>query len=848
MPSPTPSTNRSPKPCSPRARIALLCDRPGWAYDRAAQALQRELGGEFSFEILYVVDQPEKPDCDLLHVFFWGESYHQQWNFPPEKVVKEVSSHRWNQPAYGNLTPNEFVRRHLADAGTLTTTSRRLQRIVENAIPEAERTVLFCPNGSDPAAAPLPSRRDVRFGWAGNANDPCKGLHDILRPAAGTDFEVLVAGGDLTPEEMPAFYMATDVLLIASTQEGEPLTLLEAMAHGSFPIATDVGIVPELIEHGRNGLIVERTPDAFRAAMQWAACNPEFVRAAGRQNAERIRTTRLWQHVAPTWAAAWRTALSSARADSENLSEFNNGVALGQWPERARRAAELLHELALPAGSRLLDLGCGNQTVRAMLPDGVAYLPFDRIQRTPDTTVLDLAHAVPDIDGDVVTILGVLEYLPDPRHVLHWASQNCRHLILSYNDCRDPARREQQHWHSTLGLDELEHEVLRSGGVMRSLQEIGRDERLYRIDFQPRDVLVPATPCTTDATAPEIGASEAATSHERAPIALFTAGVAGDNSGDALIEHAIRTLLPNERFVRLPLVQRLSDAEIERANACRMGLLCGTNLYQSVFAGGLDLPTLHKLRIPLVPLGVGGSTPVGEAIQMDAQGIAIVREIHSRCELAGVRDPQAYQFVRSLGIRNVELTGCPVLFSNLEAPDFTPRDGVVALALRKRLLHVPETQAPLAEALLEQLCVAESPLLVLQSPYDLPQAQQLAERHRLQIVADDQWQAGALLQALPQVKASIGLRLHWNMLCLAHGIPAVLLGTDTRTSSFCDLMGLPFHSIELGRSADLLRQLHEPFDPTRFVHRWHVMRRAMDSMLQANGLTTAWQQPCEVLA
>ena len=189
-----------------------------------------------------------------------------------------------------------------------------------------------------------------------------------------------------------------------------------------------------------------------------------------------------------------------------------------------------------------------------------------------------------------------------------------------------------------------------------------------------------------------------------------------------------------------------------------------------------------------------------------------------------------------------------MLFHNITAPDFAARTGQVALALRKRLLHVPEAQALAADAMLQQLCIAESPLLVLQSPYDLPQAQQLAQQHHLQIVADPAWQAHALLDVLPQVRASIGLRLHWNMLCLAHGIPAVLIGTDTRTSSFCDLMALPFHAVASCDSQQLLRQLHSEFDPTRFLHRWHVLRGAMDQMLQKNGLKSVWQASAEVTA
>jgi len=58
-------------------------------------------------------------------------------------------------------------------------------------------------------------------------------------------------------EEMERIYMALDILVISSSMEGIPLTALEAMRHGIPVVSTRVGGIPEIIEHGVNGLIVD---------------------------------------------------------------------------------------------------------------------------------------------------------------------------------------------------------------------------------------------------------------------------------------------------------------------------------------------------------------------------------------------------------------------------------------------------------------------------------------------------------------------------------------------------------------------------------------------------------------
>ena len=124
-----------------------------------------------------------------------------------------------------------------------------------------------------------------------------------------------MAPGQISHSEMNAFYNQLDVFAVASRHEGEPLTLVEAMAAGCFPVCYDAGIVPELITHGENGLILkERSPEAFRKAFDWCQAHSEIVRAAGRTNA--IKTAKLRN---------WSTTVDYFRNAFNDTIEYANG-------------------------------------------------------------------------------------------------------------------------------------------------------------------------------------------------------------------------------------------------------------------------------------------------------------------------------------------------------------------------------------------------------------------------------------------------------------------------------------------------------------------------------------------
>jgi glycosyltransferase involved in cell wall biosynthesis len=86
--------------------------------------------------------------------------------------------------------------------------------------------------------------------------------------------------------DLGTLYSAMDVFAITSLNEGTPVSLIEAMAAGVPAIATNVGGVPDVIEHGVSGLLVApREPAAMARAIA------ETLSNQGRAE-ERARTAR----------------------------------------------------------------------------------------------------------------------------------------------------------------------------------------------------------------------------------------------------------------------------------------------------------------------------------------------------------------------------------------------------------------------------------------------------------------------------------------------------------------------------------------------------------------------------
>lgn len=56
-------------------------------------------------------------------------------------------------------------------------------------------------------------------------------------------------------------YDAAHLLLLASSREGFPMVIMEAMAHGVVPVSTDVGGIPVHLHHGINGILIRESSE-----------------------------------------------------------------------------------------------------------------------------------------------------------------------------------------------------------------------------------------------------------------------------------------------------------------------------------------------------------------------------------------------------------------------------------------------------------------------------------------------------------------------------------------------------------------------------------------------------------
>lgn len=147
-------------------------------------------------------------------------------------------------PTSGRVRPPDPRVRHIGSVGRLVPV-KRFPLFLETAalVRQAHPDVMFSILGTGPERVRL-----LRLARALNL-DGC--------------FRIL----DLTPDPS-AYYRSVDLYMNTSQAEGLPLSVLEAMACGTPVVAADVGGIPEIVEHGVNGWLVEEphSPAAFAAA------------------------------------------------------------------------------------------------------------------------------------------------------------------------------------------------------------------------------------------------------------------------------------------------------------------------------------------------------------------------------------------------------------------------------------------------------------------------------------------------------------------------------------------------------------------------------------------------------
>lgn len=88
-------------------------------------------------------------------------------------------------------------------------------------------------------------------------------------------------------DDITEILTAADIFLLASHWEGNPLSVMEAIAAGLPVVATAVGGIPQLVETGSNGILVEPNSREQLAAAIASLAGDDAMREAYRQDALR---------------------------------------------------------------------------------------------------------------------------------------------------------------------------------------------------------------------------------------------------------------------------------------------------------------------------------------------------------------------------------------------------------------------------------------------------------------------------------------------------------------------------------------------------------------------------------
>ena len=125
------------------------------------------------------------------------------------------------------------------------------------------------------------------YGLVIAGDGPDRAAFEALARQCGVSGRVRFVGS-LSQQDLRRYYCAADGLVLASSREGWPNVLLEAMACGTPVIATAVGGVPEIVTSTDAGAVVEeRSASALARAVRELSARPR-ERAATRRFAEQF--------------------------------------------------------------------------------------------------------------------------------------------------------------------------------------------------------------------------------------------------------------------------------------------------------------------------------------------------------------------------------------------------------------------------------------------------------------------------------------------------------------------------------------------------------------------------------
>jgi glycosyltransferase involved in cell wall biosynthesis len=121
--------------------------------------------------------------------------------------------------------------------------------------------------------------------------------------------------GSKAAGEIAALFQGCEVFVLPSRVEPFGIVIIEAMACKKPVVATAVDGIPEIIEHGKTGMLVESgNPDALRQALQGVLSNPDLRNALAENGYSRVMERFCLNHTGAAYESAYASVLGFQRA------------------------------------------------------------------------------------------------------------------------------------------------------------------------------------------------------------------------------------------------------------------------------------------------------------------------------------------------------------------------------------------------------------------------------------------------------------------------------------------------------------------------------------------------------
>lgn len=125
--------------------------------------------------------------------------------------------------------------------------------------------------------------------------------------------ECVEFAGRVPHERVQDYMNQAEVFVLSSLSEGFPVTILEAMACGLPVVATRVGGVPDIIEDGANGYLIDtENPEQIAEALLRVLQDEELQKIMSNNNRKSAEKYR-WDTVAATLEGVYQDALRSSQ-------------------------------------------------------------------------------------------------------------------------------------------------------------------------------------------------------------------------------------------------------------------------------------------------------------------------------------------------------------------------------------------------------------------------------------------------------------------------------------------------------------------------------------------------------